>query len=110
MSSGTFLNGVEFVASDLQIVVMGPIDNGKTLELVAAVQGRSLPNKLLVVVPNDQALPEGHPVKGKPMVNGNPTAYICQRGQVSTAINNPVALSQMLQLPPQRPQPGTRPQ
>jgi hypothetical protein len=110
MSSGTFLNGVEFVASDLQIVVMGPVDNGKTLELVAAIQGRSLPNKLLIVVPNDQALPEGHPARGKPMVNGNPTAYICQRGQVSTAINNPVALSQMLQLPPQRPQPGSRPQ
>jgi hypothetical protein len=43
-------------------------------------------------------------------VNGNPTAYICQRGQTSQPINNPVALSQMLQLPQQKPTPGTRPQ
>jgi uncharacterized protein YyaL (SSP411 family) len=110
MSSGSFFNGLEFFVSDLEILVLGPVDNSKTLELIAAVQGRSLPNKLLVVVPPDQELPEGHPAKGRPMVNGNPTAYICQRGQVSQPITNPVALSQMLQLPPQRPQPGARPQ
>jgi uncharacterized protein YyaL (SSP411 family) len=108
-SSGSFLNGIEFSATNLQIVVLGPVDNSKTLELIAAVQGRSLPNKLLVVVPSGDALPEGHPVHGRAMVNGQPTAYICQRGQVSPPIVNPVALSQMLQLP-QRPQQGVRPQ
>ncbi len=110
MSSGSFLNGIEFFISNLEILVLGAVENQKTLELIGAVQGRSLPNKLLVVVPPGQELPEGHPAKGKPMVNGNPTAYIVQRGQVSQPINNPVALSQMLQLPPPRPQPGTRPQ
>jgi hypothetical protein len=108
LSSGTFLNGIEFFVSNLEILVMGTVDHQKTLELIAAVQGRSLPNKLLVVVPTGNDLPEGHPAKGKPMVNGNPTAYICQRGEVSQPITNPVALSQMLQLPPQRPQPGAR--
>ncbi len=108
MSSGSFLNGIEFFVSNLEILVLGAVENQKTLELIAAVQGRSLPNKLLVVVPPGQNLPEGHPAKDKPMVNGNPTAYIVQRGQVSQPITNPVALSQMLQLPPPRPQPGTR--
>ena len=60
MSSGTFLNGIEFHATNLEIVVMGPVDNPKTLELIAAVQGRSLPNRLLVVVPPVEKLPEGH--------------------------------------------------
>jgi uncharacterized protein YyaL (SSP411 family) len=111
MSSGTFLNGLEFVATNLQIVIVGPVDHLKTHELVAAVLGRSLPNKLLVVVAPDQPLPEGHPAHGKTMLNGNPTAYICQRGVCSTPINNPVALSQMLQLPAQRaPQAGQRTQ
>jgi uncharacterized protein YyaL (SSP411 family) len=63
------------------------------------------------VVAPDQPLPEGHPAHGKTMLNGNPTAYICQRGVCSTPINNPVALSQMLQLPAQRaPQAGQRTQ
>jgi len=110
LSCGSFLNGLEFAVSNLQILVMGPIDNQKTLELIAAVQGRSLPNKLLIVVADGSALPEGHPAKNLQMVNGNPTAYICQRGQTSQPIVNPVALSQMLQLPQQRPVPGTRPQ
>ena len=110
MSSGTFLNGIEFHATNLEIVVMGPVDNPKTLELIAAVQGRSLPNKLLVVIPPGEKLPEGHIARDKPMFNGNPTAYIVQRGSVSAPINNPVALSQMLQLPQQRAPQGTRPQ
>jgi hypothetical protein len=46
---------------------------------------------------------------GKTMVNGQPTVYVCQRQTVSAPINNPVTLSQMLQLP-QRPQPGALPQ
>jgi uncharacterized protein YyaL (SSP411 family) len=111
MSSATFLNGLEFVATNLQIVVVGPVDNAKTHELVAAVLGRSLPNKFLIVVPPDRELPEGHPARGKTMLNGNPTAYICQRGSCSAPINNPVALSQMLQLPqPRAPQGGQRTQ
>jgi uncharacterized protein YyaL (SSP411 family) len=89
---------------------MGPVDNPKTLELIAAVQGRSLPNKLLVVIPPGEILPDGHPARDKTMFNGNPTAYIVQRGTVSAPINNPVALSQMLQLPQQRAPQGTRPQ
>jgi hypothetical protein len=39
-----------------------------------------------------------------------PTAYLCQRGTCSPPIANAVALSQMLQLPPGRPAPGTKPQ
>jgi len=110
MSSATFLNGIEFHATNLEIVVMGSLDNQKTLELIAAVQGRSLPNKLLAVLAPDQKLPEGHPAHDKAMFNGNPTAYIVQRGAISAPVNNPVALSQMLQLPQSRAPQGTRPQ
>lgn len=109
LSSGTFFNNLEFAATNLQIVVKGPIDNAKTHELVAAVLGRSLPNKLLIVVPPDQKLPDEHIAHGKTMLNGNPTAWLCQRGTISTPINNPVALSQLLQLPQQRPE-QARPQ
>jgi uncharacterized protein len=46
---------------------------------------------------------------GKTMENGQPTAYICQRGACSPPVTNPVTLSQMLQLP-RGPVPGARPQ
>jgi hypothetical protein len=64
---------------------------------------------MLTVIAPDHALPEGHLARGKGMENSLPTAYICQRGSVAAAITNPVTLSQVLQLPQQRPA-GTRPQ
>ncbi len=110
ISMGSYFNGLEYLAAALQIVVVGPVNNAKTHQLVAAVLGRSLPNRLLVVVEPNTALPETHPAFGKTMENGQPTAYICQRQTCSAAIANPVALSQALLLP-QRPAPaGTRPQ
>lgn len=108
-SMGSYFNNVEFAASNLEIVIVGPPANTKTQELTAAVLGRSLPNKMLTVIAPDHALPEGHLARGKGMENSLPTAYICQRGSVAAAITNPVTLSQVLQLPQQRPA-GTRPQ
>jgi hypothetical protein len=61
-----------------------------------------------VVSPEEQ-FPEGHPMHGKTMLNGQPTVYVCQRQTVSAPITNPVTLSQMLQLP-QRPPAGALPQ
>ena len=94
---------VETAVAALQIVVVGPLNNSKTHELVNAIHGRCLPNKLLIVMSPEDSLPEGHPAYGKTMVNGQPAAYVCQRGTCSAPITNPVTLSQALQLP-QRPQ------
>jgi uncharacterized protein len=108
ISSGSFFNNLEFLATNLQIVIVGALSNTKTRELVAAVLGRSLPNKLLVVVEPGQSLPAGHPAQGKTMENGQPTAYLCQRGTCSAPMTNPVALSQMLLLPQGTREPTTR--
>jgi uncharacterized protein YyaL (SSP411 family) len=98
-SCPTFFASLETAIAALQIVVVGPLNNAKTHELVAAIQGRCLPNKLLVVASPDEPLPEGHPAFGKGLVNGQPAAYVCQRGTCSPPITNPVTLSQALQLP-----------
>jgi uncharacterized protein YyaL (SSP411 family) len=108
-SMGSYFNNVEFAATNLEVVVVGPPSNVKTQELTQAVLGRSLPNRLLTVIAPDQGLPEGHVARGRGMENGLPTAYICQRGAVAAPITNPVTLSQVLQLPQARPA-GTRPQ
>jgi hypothetical protein len=109
ISTGSYFSAIEMAVAGLQIVIVGPITNPKTHELNAAVLGRALPNRLLVVVSPEESLPEGHPAHGKTMINGQPAAYICQRGTCSAPITNPVALSQALQLPVRMPQ-GQRPQ
>lgn len=110
ISMGSYFAGLENALTALHLVVVGPLTHTKTHELTAAILGRALPCRLLTVIAPEDSFPEGHPMFGKGMQNGQPTAYICQRGQVSAPIVNPVTLSQMLQLPPQRPQPGSKPQ
>ena len=110
LAMGTYLNGLETLIAGLQIVVIGPRDSQKTRELVTAVLGRSLPNRLLMVVDPSEGVPEGHPAHGKTMENGQPTAYVCQHQNCSAPIANPVTLSQVLQLPARPPQAGQRPQ
>ncbi len=109
MSMGSYFNGLEYAVSDLHLVVVGPLSHPKTHELTAAILGRALPNRCLTVVGPDEVFPADHPMHGKTMVNGQPTAYVCQRQTCSAPITNPVTLSQMLQLP-QRPQAGALPQ
>lgn len=101
VNCGEMFNGFETLANGLQIVVIGPRNNARTQEFIHAVWGRALPNRLLVVVDSDDALPEGHPVKGKGMPNGQPCVYVCQRNNCSPAITSAVTLSQALTLPQQ---------
>jgi uncharacterized protein YyaL (SSP411 family) len=109
ITMGSYFSGLEYLLTDLHLVVVGPLNNPKTHELTAAILGRALPNRCLSVVSPDEQFPEGHPMHGKTMVNGQPTVYLCQRQNCSAPITNPVTLSQMLQLP-QRAPAGTRPQ
>jgi uncharacterized protein YyaL (SSP411 family) len=104
ISMGSYLNGIETALTSLQIVIVGPRNSAKTHELAAAVLGRSLPNRLLTIVDPGDSLPVGHAAHGKTMQNGQPTAFVCQRMTCSAPITNPVTLSQVLLLPPQRPQ------
>ena len=104
-SAGGYFNAAEIAFMALQIVVIGPNTHPKTHELASAVLGRSLPNRLLIVVDPNETLPQGHPAHGKTMQNGQPAAYICQRGTCSAPITNPVTLSQALQLPARPPSP-----
>ena len=113
VSMSGFLNSVETVVWGVQIVVIGPIANPKTHELISAVNGRALPTKLLVLLSPEEQLPAGHPAFGKTMAGGQPTAYICQQGDCSQPITNPVTLSQSLQrvpLPQMQPRPQPIPQ
>ena len=60
--------GIEFAMAALHIVVIGPLNNAKTHELVAAILSRPLPNRFLTVMAPEDSFPAGHPpdVPGAP--------------------------------------------
>ncbi len=99
MQMPSFVNGVEFCMNALQIVIVGPKADPRTLDLLNAVLGRSVPNKITTMISPDEELPELHPARGKKMENGAPTAYICRGNVCSAPVTSAVTLSQILQMP-----------
>jgi hypothetical protein len=99
----TYLNNFEFCTSCLEIVVYGPPSDFRTQDLVKAVLGRSLPNRLLMIVAPGETLPAGHPAEGKTMQEGLPTVYVCGGMVCSPPITSPSVLSHALQLPENSP-------
>ena len=59
----TLLNQNELLQTALQAVLVGPADSAETKTLAAAVYGRSLPNRIMVNVPDGAALPPSHPAR-----------------------------------------------
>ncbi len=107
MQMASYLNGFEFIMDTVQVVIVGSITDPRTHTLSQTVLGRSLPNRVLMIVRPDQKLPPTHPAHGKTMEGGQPTAYICRNNTCSAPITSPVALSQALL--PEQPQPARAP-
>ena len=103
LQMSTYLNNFEFCTSCLEIIVYGPSSDPRTRDLVKAVTGRSVPNRLLMVVSPGQSLPPGHPAEGKTMQEGLPTAYVCGGMVCSPPITSAAVLSHVLQLPENSP-------
>ena len=103
MQMSTYLNNFEFCTSCVEIIVYGPPADARTQALVKAVRGRSLPNRLLMIVAPGEDLPAGHPAHGKTMQEGLPTAYVCGGMVCSPPITSPGVLSHLLQLPENSP-------
>jgi uncharacterized protein YyaL (SSP411 family) len=74
----TLLNAYELLESAVQVVVIGDRNARETAALESAVRGASVPNLVFDVIPDDSALPEIHPARGKVRLNGSPTAYVCR--------------------------------
>ena len=103
LQMATYLNNFEFCSTCTQIVVMGPPSDARTQDLIKATLGRSLPNRLLMVVPPGETLPPGHPAEGKIMQNGLPTVYVCGGDMCSPPVTSAAVLSQVLKLPDNSP-------
>jgi len=98
----TFLNAVEFLHAPTQIVIVGPPKAPETDALRRAVLDRSLPNRVLTLLPPGSDLPAGHPAQGKGMKDGRATAYVCSGTTCSAPVTSPADLAGAL---PQQRQP-----
>jgi uncharacterized protein YyaL (SSP411 family) len=94
----TLLNNNELLQTAQQIVIIGERGAADTIGLVGAVHGRSLPNRILSVIPSTDGLPASHPAAGKARVNGQATAYVCRGGTCSLPIMLAANLHQALAL------------
>jgi uncharacterized protein YyaL (SSP411 family) len=64
--------------------------------LLAAVNGVSLANRMVLVLAPDQPLAETHPAFGKEQVDGKATAYVCVGTVCSMPVNSPDELAKIL--------------
>jgi hypothetical protein len=94
----TWLNNVELLHRAVQVVIIGPADAAVTESLVRAALDRSLPNRILIRLDPDTALPEGHPAAGKTAIDGRPTAYVCAGMTCKPPITDPNALADALEI------------
>ncbi|HET8729303.1 MAG TPA: thioredoxin domain-containing protein, partial [Alphaproteobacteria bacterium] len=92
----TFLNNAAFWRNALQVVIVGDRRAEETRPLLRAVLDRSLPDRLLLVVPPGEALPQDHPASGKGQVDGRPTAYVCRQMTCAAPVTEAAALGALL--------------
>ena len=92
----TLINNNEFLLSAVQIVILGERDDADVQSLLAAVNGVSLANRMVLVLPPDKPLAEIHPAFGKEQVDGKATAYVCVGTVCSLPVSTPDELENVL--------------
>ncbi|HEX3882783.1 MAG TPA: thioredoxin domain-containing protein [Stellaceae bacterium] len=85
----TLLNNAALALNPAQIVLVGDTGDPALAGLRRAVDRVSLPNRVVLSLPPDAALPAGHPAFGKGLVGGNPAAYVCEGPVCSLPLTDP---------------------
>jgi uncharacterized protein YyaL (SSP411 family) len=93
---GTYLNGIDLALRTVQITIVGARESADTKALLRAVNGVSLPNRLIQVMAATEALPAIHPAAGKTRLDGAATAYVCIGQTCSPPLSDPTALAAAL--------------
>jgi|HubBroStandDraft_1064217.scaffolds.fasta_scaffold00026_63 uncharacterized protein YyaL (SSP411 family) len=92
----TYLNGIDFVARAIQIVIIGAADAEDTRALAGVVRKSGLAPAVLQILPADAELPASHPARGKTPLADAATAYLCRGRSCSLPLTDPQALASAL--------------
>lgn len=94
-----------YVSLPKEIAIVGPKDDPATKALLTTVFQRYLPNKVVVGAesPLPASVKAGEGVispllEGRDLVNGKPTAYVCQNYACQLPVTEPDALAQQLEV------------
>jgi uncharacterized protein YyaL (SSP411 family) len=82
----------------VDVVIIGPQGHPDTRALLRAVHGTYLPNRALTMSDPDgaDAVPVPEAARGKTMMGGRPTAYVCRQFTCSAPLTEPTALRALL--------------
>jgi uncharacterized protein YyaL (SSP411 family) len=87
-----------YLSTPKEIAIVGNGDEPATESLLTVIYRRYLPNKVLVgCEPGDNSGPRIPLLEGRSMVNGHPTAYVCERYSCQRPVNTPEALARELE-------------
>jgi uncharacterized protein len=85
-------------APSREVAISGSRDDPRTLELVAMVHSRWLPNSVLAWGGADIAL-----LEDRPLVGGRPAAYVCENFACQRPVTDPAELGALLETPRRAP-------
>ena len=88
----TAMNAMAYDMAGLDIVVVGDRAEPETEALITAAARHAGPDRLLQPVDPAAELPEGHPAKGKGLVDGRPAAYLCRQMVCGLPLTDPAPL------------------
>ena len=97
--TGRWLAALDFYLSmPKEVAVVGPLDNPDTRNLLREVHGRYLANRVMVGAEGESAaVSSGLPLlSGRGMVDGKPTAYVCENYACQLPVTNAEALAAQL--------------
>jgi len=90
------MNGIEFLQTAAQLVIIGPPDDPVRAGLLrTALTARPLNTTITLLTP-DGDLPIRHPAAGKPQINDKTTAYFCRNGTCSLPVTSTGELKELL--------------
>ncbi len=85
-----------YLSTPKEIVVIGPRDDPATKALLAVSRGRYLPNKVIAGAEAAVSDTTSPLLEGRGLVDGRPTAYVCERYVCQRPVTEPQALAQQL--------------
>lgn len=89
-----------YLATPLEVAVLGRADDPATRELLRAVFLRYLPNRVVVGASGPEEAPAEIPLLAdRPLREGRPTAYVCRNSVCQAPVNDPQSLTAQLDTP-----------
>jgi uncharacterized protein len=101
-SFGYALSAMDFhLSTPKEVVIVGPAESSEYQQLARTRDRAYLPNVITVRSrPEDAAEADLPLLQGKTMIDGRPTAYVCERYTCRTPVTDPSALAAQLAPPP----------